>query len=635
MNLTKKIALYFVLRQRIDQTDHRQRHERARDEEQHRASPREERLEVDDRRSAATRASSRSRSDGNTSLGSIRSRNARRRRDLEEVDELRGRRRLRNPRRRHVRVVRTRVRLGPDGIGPDGICGMPVPSDIATVRIGGGGSGVPAAGAGGGGEVGAAGAFAFRRRRCGFPMRGAVRRGRLRWSAGRCAAVGGGSVARRIGHTRERRWHACQLRRAYPGGSSPSDDIGAHRSEVRARHAPAFDFSPRALERAPCRPSRPRGRRRRSDEGPAKDDPAPRGDRSKRLLDLVMILLGARTPVTYRDIREQFSAYQTLNVEAGLRAFERDKADLLELGVPIRYITPDEDDSLEDGGYVIDLKRFKMPEVRLTPDEISALVLAASVAHAMPGGTYPKIVDLALKKLAFDLPDLPDTPTEFPRPAPVLVHFPGRTLPAARPRRRARAVRDLRDARVRDAPAQARDAHLSGRGDRHGQQARSRSVRARLSRGRVARRRLVSPPQGGPLVPRRSHARRRAGAQAEVSRLRAPRRLRRQGLRAALAVDVHDRSARGGPARAVARGRRGRQRGLRLDRASSARTATALLVTFDCGNFEFAATRILAAKGAIRIVRGERLRARIAEELAAIARTIRAAPVIPGRWRDA
>src|SRR5690242_4775961 len=142
-----------------------------------------------------------------------------------------------------------------------------------------------------------------------------------------------------------------------------------------------------------------------------------------------MILLRTRTPVTYRDIREQFPAYQTLNSEAGLRAFERDKADLLDLGVPIRYITPDEDDSLEDGGYVIDLKRFKMPEVRLTPDEISALVLAASVAHAMPGGTYPKIVDLALKKLAFDLPELPDTPTQFPRPAPVIVHFPEKRIP--------------------------------------------------------------------------------------------------------------------------------------------------------------------------------------------------------------
>src|SRR5215831_3579909 len=142
---------------------------------------------------------------------------------------------------------------------------------------------------------------------------------------------------------------------------------------------------------------------------PKEDAAATRGDRSKRLLDLVMILLRARTPVTYREICDQFPAYQTTNVEAGLRAFERDKADLLELGVPIRYVTPDEDDALEAGGYVIDLKRFKMPEVRLTAEEISALVLAASVAHAMPGGAYPKIVDLALKKLAFDLPELPDT----------------------------------------------------------------------------------------------------------------------------------------------------------------------------------------------------------------------------------
>lgn len=153
-----------------------------------------------------------------------------------------------------------------------------------------------------------------------------------------------------------------------------------------------------------------------------------RGDRSKRLLDLVMLLLRTRTPVTFRQIREQFTSYKTANVEAGLRAFERDKADLLELGVPIRYVTPDEDDALEEGGYVIELKHYRLPEVHLTNDEISALVLAASVARALPGGSTPKIVDLTLKKLAFDLPEPPDTPTEWPPPtsarAPVLVHFP-------------------------------------------------------------------------------------------------------------------------------------------------------------------------------------------------------------------
>jgi proteasome accessory factor B len=186
-------------------------------------------------------------------------------------------------------------------------------------------------------------------------------------------------------------------------------------STSRTRRAPAAGTA--------AKPARTRAAKAKP---PGKPDDG-RGDRSKRLLDLVMLLLRARTPVAYREVREQFPAYQTGNPEAGLRAFERDKADLLDLGVPIRYITPEEDDSLEDGGYVIDLKRFRMPEVRLTTDEVSALVLAASVARAIPGGTYPKIVDLALKKLAFDLPDPSDTPTEFPRvrdPSPVLVHFP-------------------------------------------------------------------------------------------------------------------------------------------------------------------------------------------------------------------
>ena len=99
-----------------------------------------------------------------------------------------------------------------------------------------------------------------------------------------------------------------------------------------------------------------------------------------------MILLRARTPVTYREIRDQFPGYQTVNIEAGLRAFERDKADLLDLGVPIRYVTPDEDDSLEDGGYVIDLKRFKMPE-RL------------EVVNDFPVSTFGKVSKKALGEM--------------------------------------------------------------------------------------------------------------------------------------------------------------------------------------------------------------------------------------------
>jgi proteasome accessory factor B len=342
------------------------------------------------------------------------------------------------------------------------------------------------------------------------------------------------------------------------------------------------------------------------------DDAGARGDRSKRLLDLVMILLRARTPVTYRDIREQFPAYQTLNVEAGLRAFERDKADLLELGVPIRYITPDEDDSLEDGGYVIDMKRFNMPAVRLTPDEISALVLAASVAHAMPGGAYPKIVDLALKKLAFDLPELPDTPTEFPRPAPVLVHFPERRI-GVRPelgeiyatiegatRHRKRVTLTYQAAAT--GLTSKRDLDPYGLVYREGAwlvvgwcHLRQEVRTFRVDRIQEA---VMAPKPKSPDFERPTDFDVKAFAQRSPWTFTTD---QPEEVQLALTPDAAEVGNEDFGLTAV-------------KRADGDRT----LITFDCGNLEFAATRVLAAKGAIRLQRGERLRARILDELDAI-----------------
>ncbi len=177
------------------------------------------------------------------------------------------------------------------------------------------------------------------------------------------------------------------------------------------------------------RPKSKRAGTKKPSRSKAKKKPV-REDRSKRLLDLVMLLLRARSPVTFREIRDQFVAYQTANIEAGLRAFERDKADLLTLGVPVRYVTPEENSAVEDGGYVVELSKYRLPEVHLTPNEISALVLASSVARAVPSVGYARICDLAVRKLAFDYPD-PDTPLAWPpehkgsaEHEPVLVHFP-------------------------------------------------------------------------------------------------------------------------------------------------------------------------------------------------------------------
>ncbi len=343
-----------------------------------------------------------------------------------------------------------------------------------------------------------------------------------------------------------------------------------------------------------------------------KDEGGTRGDRSKRLLDLVMILLGARTPVTYREIREQFSAYQTLNVEAGLRAFERDKADLLELGVPIRYITPDEDDSLEDGGYVIDLKRFKMPEVRLTPAEVSALVLAGSIAHAMPGGAYPKIVDLALKKLAFDLPDLPDTPTEFPRPSPILVHFPERHTATRADLGEIYAVLES-STRLRKRVTLTYQGAATGLASRRDVDPYAMvyregawlvvgwcHLRKEIRSFRVDRtsEAVQAPKPKSPDFERPKDFDVKAYAQRSpwTFATEPPEEVQLSLAPAAAEVANEDFGA------------------TLVKRVEGDRT----LITFDCTNPEFATTRVLAAKGAITVERGDRLRARIAEELVAI-----------------
>lgn len=256
-----------------------------------------------------------------------------------------------------------------------------------------------------------------------------------------------------------------------------------------------------------------------------------------------------------------------------------------------------------------------MPEVRLTPDEISSLVLAASVAHAMPGGTYPKIVDLALRKLAFDLPELPDTPTEFPRPAPapVLVHFPERSAGAraelgeiyatieAATRYRKRVTLTYQSAATgmrsrRDIDPYAliyRESAWLVVGWCHLR----REVRTfRIDRIHEA---VMAPRPKSPDFERPTDFDVKAYAQRSAWTFHSDPPEDTQLVLAPEAAEVGNEDF--GPTA--------------VKRIDGDRT----LVTFDCSNLEFAATRILAAKGAIRLLRGQRLRARIHDELDAIA----------------
>ncbi len=355
---------------------------------------------------------------------------------------------------------------------------------------------------------------------------------------------------------------------------------------------------------------------------PPKSNPTkgPRGDRAKRLLDLVMLLLRARSPVTFREIRAQFTSYQTANVEAGLRAFERDKADLLELGVPVRYITPDEDDSLEEGGYVVDLKRYRLPELSLTTNEVSALVLAASVARAVPGGSTPKIVDMALKKLAFDLPEQPDTPTEFPLSprtviahAPVLVHFPADRSATAREfsdhfallekATRSRKRLTLRYQTASDGYVQTRDVDPYGLVYRQsawilvGHCHLRDDVRSfRVDRMSAIK---VAPKPKSPDFERPTNFDVRAYAS------RSPWTFTTEPIEQ---VELEIRHA----AADIANEDFGTEsRREQLDDG-------AVRIRFPCGNPDFVVTKILAAKGAIVVREGARLRERLTDEIAAV-----------------
>ena len=349
----------------------------------------------------------------------------------------------------------------------------------------------------------------------------------------------------------------------------------------------------------------------------ADDDGHGRGDRSKRLLDLVMLLLRARTPVTYREVRDQFPGYQTTNVEAGLRAFERDKADLLELGVPIRYITPEEDDSLEDGGYIIDLKRFRLPEVHLTADEVSALVLAASVARAIPGGAYPKIVDLALRKLAFDMPEASDTPTELfatgRAPSPVLVHFPASRLASAEELGEIFATLEA-STRFRKRVTMTYQAAGNGTTSRrevdpYGLVYRDSAwylvgwchLRREIRSFRLDRMHDASMA----AKPKSPDFERPAGFDVRTFINRSPWTFTTE--------PIEDVTLELGPEAADTANE---------DFGAAATKVTvgaSVMISFPCGNPEFAVSRVLAAKGAITVRKGERLRLRLADELVAIA----------------
>jgi len=95
----------------------------------------------------------------------------------------------------------------------------------------------------------------------------------------------------------------------------------------------------------------------------------------ERLINLVALLLEARRPLTFEDIRRLMPAYQQGDSASAKRMFERDKDTLRDIGIPLE--TEATDAWEVDQGYRIPKDRYYLPEVAFTPDEVWALFVAA------------------------------------------------------------------------------------------------------------------------------------------------------------------------------------------------------------------------------------------------------------------
>lgn len=117
--------------------------------------------------------------------------------------------------------------------------------------------------------------------------------------------------------------------------------------------------------------------------------------RIERLINLIAALLETSQPMTADEIRREIAGYDSDSLDAFRRAFERDKADLRAMGIPIE-VRPVEPLS-EVEGYVIPKSLYYLPQLDLEPDELAALRLAAE--SVLGGG---EVAESGLMKLSVD-----------------------------------------------------------------------------------------------------------------------------------------------------------------------------------------------------------------------------------------
>jgi proteasome accessory factor B len=103
--------------------------------------------------------------------------------------------------------------------------------------------------------------------------------------------------------------------------------------------------------------------------------------RAERLVNLVLCLLSTRQYLTAERIRDTVPGYaDAASDEAFFRMFERDKAELRDLGVPLETGRNSAFDTVD--GYRIARRDYELGEIELEPQEATAVALAVRLWDA-------------------------------------------------------------------------------------------------------------------------------------------------------------------------------------------------------------------------------------------------------------
>ena len=129
--------------------------------------------------------------------------------------------------------------------------------------------------------------------------------------------------------------------------------------------------------------------------------------RTERLLNLVICLLASRSYLTAERIREIVPGYdETPSDDAFKRAFERDKEDLRDLGIPLETGTNSAFD--DEPGYRIARGDYALPPLTFEPDEAAAVGLAARMWTTAAMGSAATRALRKLEAAGVEMVALPD-----------------------------------------------------------------------------------------------------------------------------------------------------------------------------------------------------------------------------------